>query len=106
MSSPLNTFGSGAERLAGRPQDFRFHVDAALVIFGTTKPDAKVFLDKKPVKVREDGSFTELWAMPDKRQVIPITATTVDGVEQRVVVIAVERNTKILEPMTRDAADQ
>jgi hypothetical protein len=106
MSSPLNTFGSGAERLAGRPQEFRFHVDAALVIFGTTKPDAKVFLDKKPVKVREDGSFTELWAMPDKRQVIPITATTVDGVEQRVVVIAVERNTKVLEPMTRDASDQ
>lgn len=105
MSSPLNTFGSGAERLAGRPQEFRFHVDAALVIFGTTKPDAKVFLDKKPVKVREDGSFTELWAMPDKRQVIPITATTVDGVEQRVVVIAVERNTKVLEPMTRDSAD-
>jgi hypothetical protein len=41
--------------------------------------------------------------MPDKRQVLPVVASTPDGVEQRTIVIAVERNTKVLEPMVREA---
>jgi hypothetical protein len=40
--------------------------------------------------------------MPDKRQVLPVVACTRDGVEQRTIVIAVERNTKVLEPMVRE----
>ncbi len=43
--------------------------------------------------------------MPDKRQVLPVVASTPDGVEQRTIVLAVERNTKVLEPLTRDAGD-
>lgn len=40
--------------------------------------------------------------MPDKRQVIPAVAASADGVEQRTVVLAIERNTKVLEPMIRE----
>ena len=40
--------------------------------------------------------------LPDKRQVLPVVASSVDGVEQRTIVIAVERNTKVLEPMLRE----
>ena len=43
--------------------------------------------------------------MPDKRQVLPVVASTADGVEQRTIVIAVERNTKVLEPMVRESND-
>jgi hypothetical protein len=50
-----------------------------------------------------DGSFTVRLSMPDKRQVLPIVASSADGVEQRTVVIAIERNTKVLEPMVREA---
>ena len=42
---------------------------------------------------------------PDKRQVLPVVASTPDGVEQRTIVIAVERNTKVLEPMVRETND-
>jgi imidazoleglycerol-phosphate dehydratase len=65
-----------------------------MIVFGSTKADAHVTLSGEPVKLRPDGSFTVRLSMPDKRQVIPIVAASRDGLEQRTVVIAIERNTK------------
>lgn len=95
-------FGAGADRMLNRHRDLDFQVDAEMILYGRTKPDAKVMLAGEPVKLRPDGSFTVRLAMPDKRQVLPVVASTPDGVEQRTIVIAVERNTKILEPMLRE----
>lgn len=103
MNSPLGSqFGVGAERVLNRHRDFQFHVDAEMILFGATKPDARVTLAGDPVKIRPDGSFTVRLSMPDKRQVLPVVASSADGVEQRTIVIAVERNTKVLEPMVRE----
>jgi uncharacterized protein len=98
-------FGSGAERALNRHRDLDFHVDAEMILYGRTKPDAKVTLAGEPIKLRSDGSFTIRQPMPDKRQVLPVVASTPDGVEQRTIVIAVERNTKVLEPMLREQND-
>jgi hypothetical protein len=98
-------FGSGAERVLNRNRDLDFHVDAEMILYGRTKPDAKVTLAGEPIKLRADGSFTVRQPMPDKRQVLPVVASTPDGVEQRTIVIAVERNTKVLEPMLREQND-
>lgn len=102
---PVSTaqFGSGAERVLNRNRDLDFHVDAEMILYGRTKPDAKVTLGGEPIKLRPDGSFTVRQPMPDKRQVLPVVASTPDGVEQRTIVIAVERNTKVLEPMMRES---
>jgi hypothetical protein len=100
-----NQFGVGAERVLNKHRDFRFNVDAEMIVFGATKPDARVTLAGEPVKLRPDGSFTIRLSMPDKRQVLPIVSSSADGVEQRTVVIAVERNTKVLEPMVREQND-
>jgi hypothetical protein len=106
MTSPTgNQFGVGAERILNKHRDFRFNVDAEMIVFGATKPDARVTLAGEPVKLRPDGSFTIRLSMPDKRQVLPIVSSSADGVEQRTVVIAVERNTKVLEPMVREQND-
>jgi hypothetical protein len=43
--------------------------------------------------------------LPNKRQVLPIIASNSEGVERQTVVLAVERNTKSLEPLGRDAFD-
>ena len=59
----------------------------------------------EPIKLREDGSFTVRVVMPDRRQVIPITAASTDGFEQRTIVLAIERNTKIMEPKLREDVD-
>lgn len=82
---------------------FHFEVDAELVVFGSTEPNAKVTLQGEPVQVRADGSFTVRFGLPDARQIIPAVATSVDGVEERTIVLAVERNTKELEPTIHDA---
>ena len=43
--------------------------------------------------------------MPNKRQVIPIVASAANGSARQTVVMAVERNTKAMEPYTRDACE-
>jgi uncharacterized protein len=106
MGNGTSTFGSGAERILNRHRDFHFEVDAEMILFGHTKPDARVTLAGEPVKLRSDGSFTIRLSMPDKRQVLPVVAASPDGVEQRTVVIAIERNTKVLEPLTRELNEQ
>ncbi len=103
MGSPLITkYGVGAEGLGFRNRDFEFEVEAEMIIYGTTKPDAYVTLSGEPVRLRPDGTFTVRLDMPDRRQVLPVVSSSNDGVEQRTVVIAVERNTKVMEPMIRD----
>lgn len=106
MKSSTNAgFGSGAERALKRERDFRFDVDAEMLIFGQTKPGGHVTIGGAPVKVKPDGSFAVRLAMPDKRQVLPLVARSVDGVEYRTIVLAVERNTKVMEPMVKEGAD-
>jgi uncharacterized protein len=104
MGAPVvSRFGAGAERSNGKESGFRFDVDAEMILFGSTKPDAHVTLSGEPVKLREDGTFTVRLSMPDKRQVLPVVASSADGIEIRTVVVAVERNTKVMEPMVKDA---
>ncbi|MEZ6091169.1 MAG: hypothetical protein R3C05_24740 [Pirellulaceae bacterium] len=43
--------------------------------------------------------------LPDRRQVLPVVACSPDGLQQRTTVVAVERNTKVMEPISRDAAE-
>ena len=54
------------------------------------------------MQLRSDGTFAVRLSLPDRRQVIPIVVSSVDGVEQRTVILAVERNTKRMEPVVRD----
>lgn len=100
--NPLNlsTLGTGA--LPSINRGFHFEVNAELIVYGTTEPNAKVTLQGEPVKLRPDGSFTVRFDMPDSRQIIPAVSASPDGVEERTIVLAVERNTKELEPMIHD----
>ncbi len=99
-SLSLQSLGTGALPTLGR--NFHFEIDAELIVYGTTEPNAKVTLQGEPVQVRPDGSFTVRFSMPDARQIIPAVAASPDGVEERTIVLAVERNTKELEPMIHD----
>ena len=99
MGSPTGTrFGVGADKMLMHQRSFEFEVDAEMIVFGVTKPDAHITLAGTPVKLRPDGSFSARLSLPDRRQVLPIVASSPDGVEQRTVVLAVERNTKVMEP--------
>jgi hypothetical protein len=105
MGSPFsNRYGSGAETMLLPRQDLEFQVDAEMIIFGTTRPDARVTMRGEPVKLRPDGTFTVRMSLPNQRQVIPIVAHGANGAEQRTIVLAVERNTKVMEPVLRESS--
>jgi len=105
MGSTLPTrFGIAAAHgatLGGR-REFSFEVDAELVVFGATDPDAHVTLRGEPVRLQPDGTFRMRFNLPDRRHVLPVVASSGDGVEQRTIVLAVERNTKVMEPVIRE----
>ena len=79
-----------------------FEVDAHLVVHGTTDANASVTIAGSPVSVTDDGSFLLRMALPNKRQVLPVTASSFDGTQQQTTVLAIERNTKVLEPLNRE----
>lgn len=103
MGAPaLAQFGSGAEGGARRHRNFHFELEAEMIVFGSTHPDAYVTLGGEPVKVQSDGTFSVRVPLPDRRQVLPACACTRDGVDEQTIVIAVERNTKIMEPLSKE----
>jgi len=105
MGSPtLSSFGSGAF-VAPKDRKFFFVLDAELIVFGRTEPNARVTLQGEPVKLRPDGTFTMRYSLPDGRQIIPAIAASADGIEERTIVLAVERSTKELEPMIRETIE-
>ena len=97
-------FGPGAT-VGGPKRDFRFHVDTELIVHGMAQPDARVTLRGEPVRLRPDGSFAVRFSLPDRRHVLPVVASSSDGAEQRTIVLAVDRNTKVMEPILRDPGD-
>ncbi len=103
MGSPMVTrFGMGAQSLSRSKQQIPFNVDAELIVHGITDPRAHVTLKGEPVKLESDGTFSVRLNLPDRRQVLPVVASSSDGVEQQTIVLAVERNTKTMEPIIRE----
>lgn len=106
MGNPMATrFGLGSDRFSynGNKREFCFEVDAELIVYGVTEPGSHVTLRGEPVRLEPDGTFTMRFELPDRRQVLPVVASSGDGVEQRTIVLAVERNTKVMEPVIRES---
>ncbi|HYW80474.1 MAG TPA: DUF4912 domain-containing protein [Thermoguttaceae bacterium] len=96
----VSRFGSGAS--ANGHRDFDFKVDTELIVHGTANPGTHVTLRGEPIRLRSDGTFAVRFTLPDRRHVLPVVAQSQDGVEQRTIVLAVDRNTKVLDPIIRE----
>jgi hypothetical protein len=106
VGGPMTTrFGIGAGRHANGSHEFNVEVDAELVVYGATDPDAHITVKGEPLRMRPDGTFSVRFALPDRRQVLPVVASSADGTQQRTIVLAVERNTKVMEPVVREPDD-
>ncbi len=106
LHRPMPTRGDQGQQIADpsllRQSKLPFHVDAELIVFGKTTPTSSVNIGGRPVKLQADGSFTVRMELADKRQVLPVTCESRDGLRQRTTVIAVERNTKVMETVDVD----
>jgi len=79
-----------------RQRAFWFVLNAELIVYGATEPDAKVSVQGRPVTLRPDGTFTLRFALPDGMQAIPCSATSADEVETRWIIPEVTRSTKAI----------
>jgi hypothetical protein len=77
------------------------HVNAELIIYGGTDPQAKVRIDGHPIKLRDDGTFSYHFTFPDGRYFIPIEAESPDGVETRSAMLSFLRITDTIGEVTK-----
>jgi hypothetical protein len=73
---------------------FWFNVNAELVIYGATEPDAKVTLGGRPIQLRPDGTFSFRFALPDGIFSLPAEAASADGQDQRRAELGFSRATR------------
>ena len=95
----LAKLGAGNDSPFRKKNNFHFDMDIEMVLYGSTVPDGYLTLNGEPVTLREDGTFVLRFPFPDRRQVLPAVACSRDGSQTRTIVVAVERNTKIMEPL-------
>ncbi|MBR5161429.1 MAG: hypothetical protein IKW80_07345, partial [Thermoguttaceae bacterium] len=69
------------------------------LIHGRTLPGAHVTVRGYPIIVDEDGEFLMRVDLPDRRQIFPVVASSGDGIQQRTIVLSLERVTRFLEPV-------
>ncbi|MBI5699565.1 DUF4912 domain-containing protein [Candidatus Saganbacteria bacterium] len=79
---------------SAQPRPFWLAANCELIVYGATEPTASVTVQGHPIKLREDGSFSLRFSLPDGRQTIPIEAVREDGAEKRQVTPIVERRTE------------
>src|SRR5262249_25549524 len=58
---------------------FWFNVNAELIIYGATEPDAAVVIGGRKIRLRPDGTFSYRFSLPDGQYELPATATSADG---------------------------
>jgi hypothetical protein len=75
------------------PREFFMHLNAEVIFYGGTHPDAKVTINGKEIMIRPDGTFRYHFVFPDGEFEIPITATSPDGVETRRGILRFDRAT-------------
>ena len=79
----------------GKERGFHMHVNAELIIYGGTTPDAKVRIDGRDIVLSKDGTFSYHFVFPDGQFHIPIDATSADGAETRSALLSFLRMTDI-----------
>ncbi len=63
---------------AGRqPREFWLNINAELVLYGATEPDAWVTIGGRPVALRPDGTFSCRFALPDGHHQVAVAAISV-----------------------------
>lgn len=75
-------------------KSFWFNINAELVVYGATEPDAKVTIAGRAVSLRPDGTFSLRFSLPDGQYELPVAAVSADGTEGRGVELKFARATE------------
>ncbi len=94
-ASPRFPIRTSAHRYS---DEVSLELNADLLIAGRVSPEAILTCQGEGVSVQPDGTFESRLTLEEGRQVIPLEAVSADGCQSRTVILAIERNTKTLEP--------
>jgi len=94
LTSPTSPFGGGVG--AEQAKGFWFNVNAELIIYGATEPNAKVTLGGHEIKLRSDGTFSYRFALPDGKYDLPAVAVSASGDDARAADLKFTRDTQYL----------
>jgi len=92
-TSPAGVSSFGAR--PGQPaKGFWFTVNAELIVYGATEPNATVTIGGRTVRLRPDGSFSYRFALPDGQFELPIVAISHDQTDGRAAEMKFSRGTE------------
>ena len=89
FSSVSSPFGVRA-----RQSGFWFNVNAELILYGATEPDAEVTIGGRVIKLRSDGTFSYRFALPDGNYDLPAVAVSADKTDGRAAELRFSRSTE------------
>jgi len=69
-------------------------VNAELIIYGATEPDAQVTIGGRVIKLRPDGTFSFRFALPDGEYELPAVAVSADKTDGRAAELKFSRSTE------------
>jgi hypothetical protein len=95
VSSLFSAAGAswGGESFGLTQREFFMHVNAEVIFYGGTHPEAKVTVAGQPIQLQPDGTFSYHFIFPDRDFEIPIVAVSPDGKETRSAVLFFRRET-------------
>jgi len=92
VGAPVSvTSPSGGEAPGAR--GFWFNVNAELIVYGATEPDASVTVGGRPVTLRPDGTFSCRFALPDGEYELSVVAVSADRADARAAELKFRRAT-------------
>lgn len=82
----------GASEKQQKKKQFFFEIGTELIVYGRTEPDAEVWLGDKKIKLRDDGTFTLRFALPEGKIPLDFIARSKDKSQNRSIKTEVERS--------------
>jgi uncharacterized protein len=89
VASAFSPFG-----VPERKKQFWFNINAELILYGATEPDATVTIGGRQIKLRPDGTFSFRFILPDGKYQLPVTAQSEDQTDSRSADLAFSRRTQ------------
>lgn len=77
-----------------KERGFWLVVNTELIVYGQTLPDAKVTVQDQPIQLRNDGTFSLRFFLPDGKQIIPVEARSSDGLDTQTITPIVTKETR------------
>ena len=94
VSSLFSGVGASWSAQPFSARKFFMHVNAEIIFYGGTDPNATVWVDGKEIKLSPDGTFRYHFKLPDGDFAIPIVARSPDHGEQRSATLSFVRTTE------------